>query len=407
MMATERSKLRARLFSALRVLAGLAILLFVARELPWTDSLSFQDAEGATHAVEGTIEGEWQDDRVRFHVEDDAVLAGFPDELRRSAADGTVEVERGARADGSSFDWKPGMPRAFGDLERTGLIEALGFFLLGQVIAVTRWWRLLALAECRTSWFNAMRLTLLGMFFNIVVPGLTGGDVVRAAIVVRENPAHRADAFVSVIVDRLLGLGTLAILAAVVIFVSGDTFDDLRRPLIWSGVAAAVLFVLYTQKTLRKKLGLSWVVDRVPLGSKLRSLDRAAFVYLRHPFELAFAFVLSAANHFAVVLGVFCLGLAFGVPRAEVGLGEYLVLVPVANIVSALPLAPGGWGLGEFVYKELFEMIDANATMGVAISVTFRLCQLAIGLLGGVFLLLPGAKPSLDPLEAAPSEPAA
>jgi uncharacterized membrane protein YbhN (UPF0104 family) len=148
-------------------------------------------------------------------------------------------------------------------------------------------------------------------------------------------------------------------------------------------------------------------VDRLPLGSKLRSLDRAAFVYLRHPFELFFAFVLSAANHFAVVLGVFCLGLAFGVPKAEVGLGEYLVLVPVANIVSALPLAPGGWGLGEFVYKELFEMIDANATMGVAISVTFRLCQLAIGLLGGIFLLLPGAKPSLDPLEAAPREPAA
>jgi uncharacterized membrane protein YbhN (UPF0104 family) len=71
----------------------------------------------------------------------------------------------------------------------------------------------------------------------------------------------------------------------------------------------------------------------------------------------------------------------------------------VANIVSALPLAPGGWGLGEATYKVLFEMMGANGAMGVAVSVTFRLCQLVFGLFGGVFLLLPAGKAELREIE--------
>ena len=52
-------------------------------------------------------------------------------------------------------------------------------------------------------------------------------------------------------------------------------------------------------------------------------------------------------------------------------------------------------GLGEAMYKMLFEMVGADGGLGVAISVTFRLCQLIFGLIGGVFLLLPGQRREL------------
>ena len=112
--------------------------------------------------------------------------------------------------------------------------------------------------------------------------------------------------------------------------------------------------------------------EDVVTGVLMPSVDRVG----RH-FQLALVALLGPrANPWEVFLSV----------------AEWFVLVPVANIVSSVPLAPGGWGLGEAAFKVLFEMIRANGALGVAVSVLFRLIQLSFGLIGGVFLLLPGHK---------------
>ncbi|MEC7584767.1 MAG: hypothetical protein VYE77_10660, partial [Planctomycetota bacterium] len=78
---------------------------------------------------------------------------------------------------------------------------------------------------------------------------------------------------------------------------------------------------------------------------------------------------------------------------------ECFVLVPVINIVSALPIAPQGWGVGEYLYYELFSRYGAahlgnvaNAglvmgTRGAALSVLYRLQLTFWSLLGGLFVL--------------------
>ncbi|MDE0896993.1 MAG: lysylphosphatidylglycerol synthase domain-containing protein, partial [Planctomycetota bacterium] len=82
----------------------------------------------------------------------------------------------------------------------------------------------------------------------------------------------------------------------------------------------------------------------------------------------------------------------------------YFAIVPIANIISSIPVLPGGWGFGELAYLKLFELIGASGTQGTAVSITFRLCQLLLSLLGGLFLLAPGAQVKLDDLEAEVAE---
>jgi uncharacterized protein (TIRG00374 family) len=149
-------------------------------------------------------------------------------------------------------------------------------------------------------------------------------------------------------------------------------------------------------------VGLSRLVDRLAIGPKLRSLDRAALSYLRQPGAVAIAFLFSFFNHILMTLGVFALGNALGVH--DVSLIEYFVVVPLANLVSAVPLAPGGWGVGELAFAKLFDIVGASAAMGVAVSITFRLSQLAIGLLGGIFMLLPGSRDELREARQDPPE---
>ena len=51
--------------------------------------------------------------------------------------------------------------------------------------------------------------------------------------------------------------------------------------------------------------------------------------------------------------------------------------------------------MGELAFAGLFKMIGASPALGVAVSVTFRLSQLGLSLLGGAYLLLPSSRSEL------------
>lgn len=393
-MVTDRPSTRRRLFGLLRLVLAVAILGWVGTNLPWSDQLTFHTSSGAVLTLDGRIEGDWKGDLVRFRPDDARALDGqWPLELRQALEAGEpVLARRREELEPSGYDWHPGMPRAFREMDRGGLVLAQGLFLLAVMTIVTRWWRLLAQAGCPTSWWNALRLTFLGLFFNNVMPGATGGDLVKGVMIAKENKGRGAEALVTVLVDRIFGMIALALLALVVILVAPGPFDELRTGLVLGLGVVGLGVVLYASKSFRKRAGLSTLVNRLPVAEKLRSLDRAALLYLKQPGPLAVAFLFSFVNHVLVTLGVFVLGRALGVPASQVSLTQYFVLVPVANLIGALPLAPGGWGVGELAYQGLFQMIHASPAMGVAVSVTFRLSQLGIGLLGGIFLLLPSSR---------------
>jgi uncharacterized protein (TIRG00374 family) len=281
------------------------------------------------------------------------------------------------------------MLRAFKELDRTGVWSALGFLGLGLLASVSRWWRLLAIAGCATRWTSAMRLTLLGFFFNLVVPGLTGGDVIKAVLVVREHPERRTHALMSVIVDRVLGLVALLGLAATVVLVSGERFRELRWPvtLTFAAMAGGLWVVMHDFP--RRLLRFDALIARLPLREQVQGVDRALRIYSARPIELVGAFALSAVNHLCVAAAVWALGRAFG---DSLSYFEYVGVTSIANAVSALPIAPAGWGVGEAAFGYIFGLLGAATTLGVAVSVTYRLLNMGIGLVGGLFLLLPGGR---------------
>lgn len=393
---------------------ALGLLAFVARSVPWTDKL---EVGGETWT--GEILGEWKGESIRFRFGVDqelaagSRLAGTPAESavlyggvvtathtevesRAWTPDGAVADPGGEpQAVSAVVDWRPGMPRALSDLDVRGLIPAFAFLIVGSLFAITRWWRLLQHIGCKARWMDALRLTYVGLFFNLVVPGLNGGDLVRGVLVVREHPERRADALTSVVVDRLLGLVALVGIATVVIFLSGGRMQVLEVPvaLLFGGMLAGL--AAFMNPTLRRVMRFDQILARLPQGERLKKLDRALLHYARHPGELTVAILLSLGNHFSVTACIYSIAHAFGDSLLYF---DYLGVLSVANTVSSLPIAPGGWGLGEAAYSKLFPILGASATLGVATSVTYRLCNAALGIAGGVFLLLPGGNSAREQL---------
>jgi len=384
----------------LKILVAVALLAWVASRLPWSDRLAYVADPGRPEAaaeVEGRIVGGWREERVGFELADDATSGSdWPEQARRAAGAGeALDVTRRAEEE-AGFEWRPGMPRVFLDLEPLGLLGAFAGLLLGLAFGVTRWWRILHLAGCRSSWWNTLRLSSLGLFFNLVLPGITGGDLPKALLVVRENPDRRADALATVVIDRLVGLWSLVCIASVVIWWTGGDFGPLRLPVAGAFALLSLGLVFVIAPGPRRALKIDRLLERLPQAERLGKLERAVLLYRGRPGELGLSVLFSFGNHLSVIAATYAIGVAFG---TQLGVGEFVGIVSVANLVSSLPLSPGGWGVGEAAFGTLFAMMGSVAALGVAVSVTYRLCTVALGLAGGLFLLVPGATPVRELLE--------
>jgi hypothetical protein len=84
-------------------------------------------------------------------------------------------------------------------------------------------------------------------------------------------------------------------------------------------------------------------------------------------------------------------------------LSVYCSIIPIIMIVSSLPLAPGGWGVGESAFMYFFRLVGVGVAAATALSLTFRLTSMFISLIGGVFLALDRKRV----LESLPSSDAA
>ena len=92
-------------------------------------------------------------------------------------------------------------------------------------------------------------------------------------------------------------------------------------------------------------------------------------------------------------------------------LAAALAVVPVVSLLSAIPLLPGGWGVGEMAFAFFFAPLGVAPSEAVGWSVVYRLSILATGLPGGVLWLLArgtrGARRWRRTVEAAERRPSA
>ena len=69
-------------------------------------------------------------------------------------------------------------------------------------------------------------------------------------------------------------------------------------------------------------------------------------------------------------------------------IGDYMVVMPAAWMVSAVPLFPGGWGTRELAFIIGFHMVGVSRNPAVALSVMGGMNQLIWSLLGGIYVIL-------------------
>jgi uncharacterized protein (TIRG00374 family) len=334
-----------------------------------------------------TIQGHWQHRPIKYTI----------NEPGSAADEGTKIALPGQQDDGRFLEVAPGIFSYWSNLDPMLFVLGALCYFLTVIIAGIRWWWLLRVIGTDVSLFETLRFTWIGVFFNAVMLGSTGGDVIKALYIMKRCPGHRVQVLVSVGVDRILGLGSLALLGAFAVLFAIDDFPKIALG-IWGVIAAVGLIGLISfSKRLRDRVRLKSLLNRVParFRGKLQMVDQAIFFYRDQRSMLIGSLALGIANHVLSVCCVVLIGMAIGVGMPVF---EYFVLVPVINIASAVPIAPNGWGIGETMYGHLFgthgaqHMADsvgafqAMYTRGVALSVLYRTVLTGFSLLAGVLV---------------------
>src|SRR5215510_7918514 len=159
-------------------------------------------------------------------------------------------------------------------------IASLGVVLGGQMLYAWRWRLLLVANGLNVRIGTVLRQYFIGIFLNNFFPSTVGGDVAKVYYVGREHGYRPVAA--SVILDRLLGLGLLALLASLTLWLEPAASPAVAtaRALVTALAVAAMLFLTLA---VRGTGGLAQRVERfgprsVALASRLQRLrlDMAA-----------------------------------------------------------------------------------------------------------------------------------
>jgi uncharacterized membrane protein YbhN (UPF0104 family) len=262
---------------------------------------------------------------------------------------------------------------------------------LSTLIIILVSWRLSLLLA--TQGFDlplaaAVRLSLIGAFFSAFLPGSSGGDVARMYFAARPHPGHGTEIVTVVAVDRTIGalsLLTLPWLVALGMVMSGVALPPVFVGMLWLagfGVAVVLAVVLAgSHEPLRN--GMLWLLDRIRLGEHCRRAFATIGAYQGAGRTIGFAFVLSLVIQALVVIMMLLLARATG---ASSPTWAMLLAVPFGMLANAVPVTPGGIGVGEAAFAALFAA--AGATGGAEALLGWRVITTVIDLVGGVLFVL-------------------
>jgi uncharacterized protein (TIRG00374 family) len=235
---------------------------------------------------------------------------------------------------------------------------------------------------------------MIGNFFNTVIPGMVGGDLVKGYYLVKSEKERRGQSAGIILMDRVLGLLALIFISGVsIIYLLCQKNSILYSYHYESYIALAVI------GSVSILFGVFFVFGR---NQRVRGKIRAFFAAIFHKsifFYLLEGFGVLAKHHqilmysffVSILIQLFSLAglLILGNIVAE-GLPDVITLAAVSTVVimlGVIPVTPGNLGWTEFIAAFGWSAVGSNA--GAAIFLSWRIvtviCSLPWGL---VFLFM-------------------
>ncbi len=236
------------------------------------------------------------------------------------------------------------------------LLIAFLFFTISKALSALRLNLYLHQLKVFLTQASNIRLYLLGMFYNLFLPGGIGGDAYKGYIIKKKFDVPAKKVISVLVLDRLSGLLLLFIYACLLALpLSKEELIKYRILFALGIVAGILLFWIVIKRMFSYLLPVFW-----------KSLGYSALVQLA---QLGCVIFILKALHI------------------EIHTIAYLFIFLISSIVAVLPLTIGGIGSREvvFFYGALWLGLDENTS--VSISMVFFLITALVSMFGFIYHL--------------------
>ncbi len=277
------------------------------------------------------------------------------------------------------------------------LLSGIVMTFLGLAAGAVRWGKILAVQGIHFPAAKILHIFFIGQFFNAFMLGACGGDVARAYYAAKGQEGRRAEATMTVFMDRAIGLFSTLVFCCLMIVLRIPVFLDNEGPrstgvlmVIFLGCAVVGICALFRKNVFEHFSFFQRLEDNTKVGPLIRRAYEAFFLYRRHTRMLLLSFVLSILNVIFQTLACYSFGQALEV---EVPMMDYLALFPIITVLMAVPITPGSLGVRESLFVTMFRAVMVDRPHAILMSLMVYAGGVFWSLAGGLMYLL--WKPSL------------
>jgi uncharacterized membrane protein YbhN (UPF0104 family) len=254
-------------------------------------------------------------------------------------------------------------------------------FGLGHALGVVKWRLFVNAGHASLRGVDATQCYSAGLFANLCLPSIVGGDLLRMAMAGRFTRRPEAVLWGGVL-DRLTDVTALAILVAIGGLLARHALPGWGSQLLTVGIVLSLALAFFVLPFVLRRPLSRWPRKlRRPVGRSLVAIRQLG----RRPRLAVTGLALSLTIQAGFVLLNAWLGHHIGV---RVPLAVWFLVWPLAKVASLMPISLGGLAVREASLAALLAPFGVPLALGVLASLLWQSVLIAGGLAGGVVWLV-------------------
>ncbi|HPP67108.1 MAG TPA: lysylphosphatidylglycerol synthase transmembrane domain-containing protein [bacterium] len=249
------------------------------------------------------------------------------------------------------------------------LLILLISFLVTIFIAL-RWYFILDDFKEKWSFFEIWRLSLIGFYFNVILPTGAGGDAVKIIYLTR-NQQERLKLGTSVIFDRFIGFSTIIFMAiGSLLFYHGHLPPKLKISITGLFILVLMIWVLILNDR------FTFFMGKFFPSMVIRQKLKAFYIHLRdygiNVKIIINAIIVSIIVQFLSIYAQYLSAMLVCQNEINIPFPVFFVFIPIIWLSSMIP-SLGGLGIREYGYLFFFQ-----SYLGKDMAIAFSLINLLL-----------------------------
>jgi glycosyltransferase 2 family protein len=276
-------------------------------------------------------------------------------------------------------------------------LVGIAFAFLSLFLTAVRWHIILRGQVPDLPFHIVLRTEIISAFFNISSVGVVGGDTYKIMSLSRRLPGQTMPVSVSLVLDHLTGLLSVAVLFAACMLLRASHWNEIGHDLrmLITGyamyVGGALVGLLISWFSFKPSL-LAWGRRTFPgtmgnpkLSGLIARLSQIHEVAARLWQRTLSASVVSIGMHAAFFMSFYCGLRAVGGAAPVL---DVLTAMPIVDAAASLPVSISGLGVRERTFEALLAgLANVPEAVGISASLTGWIFNLFWGIVGGVMFL--------------------